>query len=214
MRFSHVSPVLVAALALIIAGCGKTREHQKMESDINAEVMALQKNVASNLARYTDLQTKLDATLKMHKELMKKYAKRMKGHTAEDIAAAKRGLDAAKGEAETALKALTAYDERMDHEQAMQKLNLDRESLMRIKDVVVGAMSAANVAIDDHEKMKSGLTAKAPAKASAKSSHRGRPELKVLRDMRQRLKHLEATVQIQGNSARIRSSAGLSRRDY
>jgi hypothetical protein len=172
MRLPLVSLVLVAALALVCSGCGKTQEQQKMESAMNAEVMELQKEVKSNLAAFTDLQARLGATLKMHEELVKKYAKKMKGHTADDIAAAKQGLDSAKGEAETALKALTPYDKKMDHDQAMPKLKQDKESLMKIKDVVAGAGSAANAAIANHEKMKSTLTAKAPkkAKAPAKSS--------------------------------------------
>ena len=144
MRFSLVSLVLVAALALVCSGCGKTHEQQKVESNLNAEVMALQKDVESDLAGFTDLQARLDATLKMHEELVKKYARKMKGHTADDVAAAKQGLDAAKGEAETALKVLTTYDEKMDYGQAMQTLNQDRESLRKIKDVVAVAVSVAN----------------------------------------------------------------------
>lgn len=145
-----------------------------MESGLNAEVMALQKDVKSNLAGFTDLQARLNTTLKMHEELVKKYAKKMKSHTADDVAAAKQGLEAAKGEAETALKALTAYDKKLDHDQAMPKLKQDKESLIKIKDVVAGAARAANTAIANHETMKSTLTAKAPkkAKAPAKSSAR------------------------------------------
>ena len=169
MRFSLVSFALVAALALVCSGCGKTQEQQKIESGMNAEVMALQKDVKSNLAGFTNLQARLDATLKMHEELVKKYAKKMKGHTADDVAAAKQGLDAAKGEAETALKALTAYNKKMDHDQAMPMLKRNKESLMKTKDVVATATSAANTAIANHEKMKSTLTAKAPAKAKARA---------------------------------------------
>ena len=167
MRFSLVSVVLVAALALIIAGCGKTQEQQKLESDLNAEVMALQKDVESNLASVAGLQAKLDATVKMHKELLKKYAKKMKGHTVDDVTAAKQGLDAAKSEAETAIKALTAYDEKVAHEQAMAKLTQDKETLTKAKDKVAGAVSAANAAIANHEKMKSSLVAKATTKVKA-----------------------------------------------
>lgn len=145
-----------------------------MENGLNAEVMALQKSVKSNLAGFTDLQARLDATFKMHEELVKKYAKKMKGHTADDIAAAKQALDVAKGEAETALKTLTAYDKKMDHDQAMPKLKQDKESLTKIKDVVAEAARSANTAIANHEKMKSTMMAKAPkkARAPAKSSAR------------------------------------------
>lgn len=165
MRCSFISLALVAALVLICSGCGKTQNQQKMESKLNAEVMALQKNMESSLAGFTDLQAKLDATLEMHKELVKKYSKRMKGHTVDDVTAAKKGLDAARSEAETSLKAMMPYDEKMDHNQAMPKLRKDKESLMNIKVVVAGAVSAANAAINNHEKMKSGLMAKPRAKA-------------------------------------------------
>ena len=138
-----------------------------MESAMNAEVMALRKDVKSNLVAFTDLQARLAATLKMHEELVKKYAKEMEGHAADDIAAAKQGLDSAKGEAETLLKALTPYDKKMDHDQAMSKLRQDKESLVKIKDVVVGAAGTANAVIANHEKMNSTLTAEAPKKAKA-----------------------------------------------
>ena len=169
MRFSLVSIALVAALALVIAGCGKTAEQQKMETDLNAEVMALQKDVQSDVAGFADLQAKLDDAMKMHKDLMKKYAKKMKGHTMEDVAAAKQGLDAAKTEADAALNGLTAYDEKMDHEQAMAKLNQDKETLSKAKDKVVAALTAANAAISNHEKMKASLTAKPAKKQMAKA---------------------------------------------
>jgi len=165
MRAYLVSLVAVAALALITAGCGKTREQKKTESDLNAKVMALRQDVESNLAGFTDLQAKLDATIKTHNELVKKFAKKMKGHTADDVVAAQKGLDAAKGEAEGALSALTAYDEKMDHAQVMLKLNQDIDSLTKIKNVVAGAVSAANAAIASHDKIKSELMAKAPRKA-------------------------------------------------
>jgi hypothetical protein len=168
MRFIRMSPMLTAVLALFITGCGKTQEQQKLESNENAEVVALRNDVDRNLAGFADLQERLDATLKMHGELVKKYAAKMKGHTTDDLAAAKQGLDAAKGEAEAALKALSTYDMKLEHEQAMQKLNQDKQSLIKVKDVVAGAVSAANAAIENHEKMKTSLMAKAPAKASAK----------------------------------------------
>ncbi len=170
MRPCVVFLVLVAALALICSGCGKTQEQQKMESAMNAEVMALQKDVKSNLAGFTDLQARLDATLRMHEELVKKYSKKMKGHNADDISAAKQGLGAAKGEAENVLKTLTAYDKKMDHDQAMPKLKKDKESLIKIKDVVLGAAGTATAAIANHEKMKTTLTAKAPKKSSSKKA--------------------------------------------
>ena len=168
MRVYLVSLVIMTSLVLITTGCGKTTEQTKMERDLNAKVIVLQNDVTSNLAGFTDLQAKLDATLKTHKDLVKKYGKKMKGHTADDIAAAKQGLDGAKSEAETAFKALTTYDAKMDHEQAMKKLNQNRESLIKIKDVVAGAVSASNAAIADHENLKSKLMAKAPAKANKK----------------------------------------------
>jgi hypothetical protein len=170
MRFPFVSLLLVAALALMVAGCGKTSEQRKMEHDLNAEVTALRGEVESNLAIFTELQTTLDETLKMHKQLLKKYAKKMKGHTADDIGVVKQSLDTAKNEANTVLMALKAYDEKMDHDQAMARLNQDKESLAKIMGVVTGAANAANTVIANHEKVKSGLTAKAPAKASAKTA--------------------------------------------
>jgi hypothetical protein len=174
MKYSRLSFVLFAAMALIITGCGKTQEQLKMEKALNTEVKTLQKDVESNLAGFSDLQARLDATLKMHKELAKKYAKKMKGYTAEDVTAAGKGLDAAKVEAETALKALKAYDKEMDHEKAVLKLKQDKQSLTMIKDKIVGATSSANTAITNHEKMKSQLTAKAPAKAKAHTKARAK----------------------------------------
>jgi hypothetical protein len=153
----------------MVAGCGKTSEQRKMEHDLNAEVTALRSSVESNLAVFTELQTKLDTTLKMHKQLVKRYAKKMKGHTADDIAIAKQSLDAAKNEAQTVLMALKTYDEKMDHGQAKARLNQDKESLAKIADVVSRAANAANATIASHEKAKSSMTAKAPAKASAKT---------------------------------------------
>ena len=167
MRFPFVPLLMVLALALIVAGCGKTSEQRKMEQELNAEVTALRSDVESNVAGFTELQTKLDATLQMHKQLVKRYAKKMKGHTADDIPVAKQGLDAAKNEAQTVLMALKNYDEKMEHDQAMARLKHDKESLVKIMDVVAEAANTANAVIANHEKVKSSLMPKAPAKASS-----------------------------------------------
>jgi hypothetical protein len=170
MRNTRKPSILILALSIFIAGCGKTQEEQKLENDKSSAVAALRKDVGSNLAGLADLQSRLDSTLKMHNELATKYARKMKGHTADDISAAKQGLEAAKSEAQSALNALTTYDKNMDHQQAMQKLSQDEQSLTKVKDAIAGAMSAANAALENHDKIMSGLTSKTPAKPPAKKA--------------------------------------------
>jgi hypothetical protein len=58
----------------------------------------------------------------------------------------------------------------------MLKLKQDSKSLTMIKDKVAGAMSAVDSAITNHEKMKSSLIAKKPAKAT---THAKAPAKKV-----------------------------------
>ncbi len=172
MKLSILSFVLFAALAVVITGCGKTQTDKNMENNLNAEVKALQKNVELSISSFADLHAKLDATLKTHDELAKKYARKMKNHTADDIRSAQKGLDVAKSEVEAAIKSLTPYDQKMDHEQAMSKLKRDEESLTTIKNKVAEAVQAANSAISNHEKMASSLTVKTSGKAKKRAKAR------------------------------------------
>jgi hypothetical protein len=141
-----------------------------MEADLNSEVNTLKKDVESSLAGFGELRNKLDATEQMHNELQKKYAKKMKNQSADDITTAGRMLDTAKEEAEVTLTNLSSYNEQLPHDQAMKRLNQNKAALVKTKDRVTEAMQSATAAISNHEQMKNKLTKKtsSTAKASVK----------------------------------------------
>jgi len=145
-------------LALIVAGCGKSKEQINSESELDEEVATLQKDLESNISGISELQAQLDKTLKSHDELKKKFAKLTKNHNANDIADARQGLEAAKHDAEAAIAGLVAYDKEAKHDEVMQTLNKNKESLTSAKEKMMGAINAANLAIGNHEIFKEQLT--------------------------------------------------------
>jgi hypothetical protein len=165
MNYLRASTLLVSFLALLFAGCGKSQEQKKMEADLNSEVNALKKEVESSLSGFDELRNKLGATLQMHNELQKKYAKKMKNHSADDITTAGRMLETAKEAADVALANLSSYKEQLPHDQAMKALNQNKEALVRAKDRVAEAIQSATAALSNHEQMKNTLTKKTSSKA-------------------------------------------------
>ena len=159
MKYIRIMSAVMLVVALFAAGCGKSRELLKIESDVSAEIGALQKDLELSLSGLAELQTKLDKSLQTHNALKKKFAKAMKNRSANDIAAARQGLDAAKNHAETAISAMSTYDNAMEHDKAMQILNANKEAV-GAKDKVLEAINDANAAVANHEKIAKQLTKK------------------------------------------------------
>ena len=156
--------VLTAAIAIVLSGCGKSADQQKLETDLNAAITKAHDEQMASMKVLDSLSTAIDAATTQHNELGAKYAKLVTGHTADDLTAALEKINAAKKGMSEWMKAYRPYDEKAPHEQAMAKLNKDMQDLMAVKTQIDEAMKTASAAITDHTKFADELMAKVAKK--------------------------------------------------
>ena len=155
---------LTAAVAIVLAGCGKSADQAKLESDLNAAINKAHDEEMATMKVLDSLASAVDATTARHNELAAKYAKLVTGHTTDDLTSALEKIASAKKSMQEWMKAYRPYDETAPHEQAMAKLNKDMQDLMAVKTQMDEAIQTASAAITDHTKFADELLAKAAKK--------------------------------------------------
>lgn len=156
--------VLTAAVAIVLAGCGKSAEQKKLESDLNAAITKAHDEEMATMKVLDSLASAVDAATAQHNELAAKYAKLVTGHTSDDLTSALGKIASAKKSMDEWMKAYRPYDETTPHEQAMAKLNKDMQDLMTVKTQMDDAIKTASAAVTNHTKFADELLAKVPKK--------------------------------------------------
>jgi len=156
--------VLTAALAIVLAGCGKSADQRKLESDLNAAITKAHDEQMASVKVLDSLTSAIEAATARHNEIAAKYAKLVTGHTADDLTAALAKIASAKKSMDEWMKAYRPYDENAPHETAMAKLNKDMQDLMAVKMQIDGALKSASAAVTDHTKFADELMAKVAKK--------------------------------------------------
>lgn len=147
---------------MVVMACGKSKDLLEKEKALNAEVMKLHDDLMAMQKELDGLDAQLDAALNQHNELAKEksLAKKIVGHNADDITAAKGLITVAKAGMSTWMKGFKKYDPNKPHEEVMKNLNADKDALTKIKADMEAASAAGKKAVEDHAKFAESLMPK------------------------------------------------------
>lgn len=147
----HAVTAAVLAVALLLAGCGKSELQTKLETELSDQITKLHDGAMATYNQAKDLTTQLDAALVSHNELAAKHAKQFAGHSADDITAAKEKLTAAIASMDTWMKEFKPYNPEMPHEQVITTLTKSKDDALKMKDELESAVSGALSTLDAHK---------------------------------------------------------------
>lgn len=150
----------LAVASLLLAGCGKTADQKKLESDLNDQVQKLHDVGMSKMSQLADFSTQIDKALAKHDSLAKAYPKQFAAHPVDDLKAAGEAIAAAKTSMATWMKAYKKFDPEAPHEANMAKLNKDVTELTKLNGTIESAVTGATNALDSHATAAAELVAK------------------------------------------------------
>jgi hypothetical protein len=160
MKRIGVFSVLLIAAAVLIAGCGKSEEFKKLESDLYASVTAMHDDGMLLMNKGTDLSAKIDEAIAKYDSMAAKYPKAFEGQSTDDLKAAKAKLATAAASMKEWMSGMKPYDPTMDHMQVMEQLTKAKEGVTKVKADFQDAISAATTALDNHKAAAEQMAAK------------------------------------------------------
>lgn len=151
MKHFAIFSVLMIAAAVLIAGCGKSEEFKKLESDMYASVTAMHDDGMSMMNKGNDLSAKIDDAIAMYDSMAAKYPKQFEGQSSDDLKAAKEKLSTATTSMKEWMSEMKPYDPTMDHMQVMAQLTKSKDGITKVKADFQDAFSAATTALMSHK---------------------------------------------------------------
>ena len=151
MKHFAIFSVLMIAAAVLIAGCGKSEEFKKLESDMYASVTAMHDDGMSMINKGNDLSAKIDDAIAMYDSMAAKYPKQFEGQSSDDLKAAKEKLSTATTSMKEWMSEMKPYDPTMDHMQVMAQLTKSKDGITKVKADFQDAFSAATTALMSHK---------------------------------------------------------------
>lgn len=165
MKQNALLPLLIACTALLVAGCGKSAEFKKLESDLFASVHSMHDEGMSLMNQGRDLSAKIDDAIATYDSMAAKYPKVFEGQSSDDLKAAKEKLAGAAASMKEWMAGMKPYDATMDHTEVMAQLTSAKEGITKVKGQFQDAITSATTALENHkafaEQMASKLTASA-----------------------------------------------------
>lgn len=153
-KFCVLLPVVV-----LLAGCGKSEEDKKMESDLNTQILHLHDYYMASINRMGQLQSQIDSALARHDSLARLRPGFTASESTDDLTSVKARIDSARSAMNAWMQAYTPYEPSMSHEVAMTKLKGDKDDLTEQTSNALGIIDAAGTAIDRHRKLQDSLSA-------------------------------------------------------
>jgi hypothetical protein len=150
----------LAVAAVLLAGCGKTADQKKLETDLNNQVQKLHDVGMSKMSQLADLSGQIDKALAKHDSLAKAYPKLFAAHPTDDLKAAGEAITAAKTSMDTWMKGYKKFDPEALHEQNMAQLNKDVTDLTKLNGAIESAVTGATKALDSHSAIAAEILAK------------------------------------------------------
>jgi hypothetical protein len=150
----------LAVAALLIAGCGKTADQKKLETDLNNQVQKLHDVGMSKMSQLADLSGQIDKALAKQDSLAKAYPKLFAALPVSDLKAAGEAITAAKTSMDTWMKGYKKFNPEALHEQNMTQLNKDVTELTKLNGAIETAVTGATKALDSHAATVTDLLAK------------------------------------------------------
>jgi hypothetical protein len=160
MKQTAILSVLMIAAAVLIAGCGKSDEFKKLESDLFASVTAMHDDGMSLMNKGTDFSAKIDDAVAMYDSMAAKYPKEFEGQSSDDLKAAKEKLASATLSMKEWMSGMKPYDPTMDHTEVMAQLTQAKDGITKVKGNFQDAFSAATTALDNHKAFAEQMAAK------------------------------------------------------
>jgi uncharacterized membrane protein len=160
MKQVVILSVLMIAAAVLIAGCGKSEEFKKLESDLYASVTAMHDDGMSMMNKGKDLSAKIDDAIAKYDSMAAKYPKQFQGQSSDDLKAAKEKLATATTSMKEWMAGMKPYDPTMDHTEVMAQLTKAKDGVTKVKADFQDAISAATTALDSHKALAEEMTAK------------------------------------------------------
>jgi hypothetical protein len=160
MKHNALFPFLLAGAAMLIAGCGKSAEFKKLESDLFASVTAMHDDGMSLMNKGRDLSAKIDDAIAMYDSMAAKYPKEFEGHSNDDLKAAKEKLAGAAASMKDWMSGMKPYDPTMDHTEVMAQLTKAKDGITKVKGDFQEAISSATTALENHKAFAEEMAAK------------------------------------------------------
>ncbi len=160
MKQRTLVPLLIAGAALLIAGCGKSADFKKLESDLFASLSSLHDEGMALMNKGSDLSAKVDDAIATYDSLAAKYPKEFAGQSSDDLKAAKEKLTNATTSMKEWMAGMKPYDPTMDHTEVMAQLSKAKEGITKVKADFQDAISSATTALEHHKAFAEEMTAK------------------------------------------------------
>jgi hypothetical protein len=159
MKQVLIALTLVIAVAVLVAGCGKSAEMKKIESALNTDVMTKHDALMKSMSGLDELTAQITTAVTKHDELVAKFPKLTKGHNSADLVAAQEKITAAKSAMDEWMKGFKPYDPQGKHEEVVAGLTSANDALTAIEKQFGDATVSAKDAIASHTKASDDLMA-------------------------------------------------------
>lgn len=160
MKQNPLLTLLIAGAIVCAAGCGKSDEFKKLESDLFASVTAMHDDGMSLMNKGKDLSAGLDDAIAKYDSMAAKYPKEFAGHSSDDLKAAKAKLETATASMKEWMAGMKPYDPAMDHTEAMAQLTKAKDGITKVKGEFQDAITTATAALDNHKALAEEMAAK------------------------------------------------------
>jgi hypothetical protein len=159
MKQALFALTLIIAVAVLVAGCGKSAEMKKIESALNTEVMTKHDALMKSMSGLDELSAQITTAVAKHDELVAKFPKYTAGHTSADLTAAQEKITAAKSAMVEWMKGFKPYDPQGKHEEIVAGLTVTKDALTVIEKQFDDATAMGKDALAGHTKAADDLMA-------------------------------------------------------
>ena len=143
----------VLAVAIAIAGCGKSGDQKRAESDLQDEIMKLHDYSMASLGKIKVLNRSLDSALDRTGSPADIRHAVAGDSSAASLRTAKEALDRSTDAMELWMSEYRPYDERGDHDAVMAQLKAEKESLARATAGALSAIDTASAALEQYRRL-------------------------------------------------------------
>jgi paraquat-inducible protein B len=165
----RILPLLfVLAVAVLIAGCGKSAQMKQMEADLYKSVTSMHDEGMALMNKANEALAGIDAAIAENEKLAAAHPKEVAAHSMDDLTAAKQKLNSAVVSMKEWMSGFKPYDPEKKHEEVMAELTKTKDGIAKVKVNFDEAIAAAKTAVDTHTAFAAELMAKVPAKKAAR----------------------------------------------
>lgn len=156
--------LLVLAVAVLLAGCGKSAEMKQMETDLYKSVTTMHDEGMGLMNKANQALADIETSIAENEKLAAAHPKEVAAHSMDDLTAAKQKLTGAVTSMKEWMAGFKPYDPTKKHEEVMAELGKTKDGIAKVKANFDEALAAAKTAIDTHTAFATELAAKKPSK--------------------------------------------------